>query len=107
MKALDSMTISSCLAFCNLGSFKYAGLEYEKECWCSQYISVFAPKLPDAECNFACKGNTSEICGGSLKLTVYTRTSSPGISRAAVSKNVPTALFIVGLVVLGLIVEMS
>ncbi len=42
-----------------------------RECWCAQYLSSIAAKLPDSSCDLACAGNTTQICGGALKLSVY------------------------------------
>lgn len=42
------------------------------ECWCAQRISGLSEKLNDTECSYPCEGNRSQICGGSLKLSVYT-----------------------------------
>jgi len=106
MEALDTMTVSTCLSYCNIDGFAFAGLEYESECWCAQYLSVFAVKLADSECNFACKGNSSEICGGTLKLSVYQKNSAPVSSRAPRSTNVSMKLFIIGLAIAGLVLEM-
>jgi len=106
MEALDTMTVSTCLSFCNIDGFPFAGLEYGSECWCAQYLSAFAVKLADSQCNFACKGNSSEICGGSLKLSVYQENTNPASNRASRSTNVSTKLFIVGLAIAGLVLEM-
>ncbi|KAL2165820.1 hypothetical protein VTG60DRAFT_3743 [Thermothelomyces hinnuleus] len=77
----DSMTVEMCLDFCRTGAgdanggktgqFQFAGLEYARECWCGQTLSSLSAKLPDDECNLPCDGNTTQACGGSLKLTVY------------------------------------
>ncbi|KAG9238658.1 WSC domain-containing protein [Amylocarpus encephaloides] len=69
--ALDTMTVPICLNFCASSSYEFAGLEYTRECYCSHYLSSISAKLPDATCNLACVGNSSEICGGSLALSVY------------------------------------
>lgn len=79
---------------------------FNSECWCAQYLNVFAVKLPDSQCNLACKGNTSEICGGALKLSVYQLNSNSASSRAPRSTNVSAKLFIVGLAIAGLVLEM-
>lgn len=42
------------------------------ECFCAQYLNSLAKKLPDSECNLPCDGNSTQVCGGPLKLTVYT-----------------------------------
>lgn len=75
------MTIQSCLSYC--APSQYAGLEYGRECYCGEYLSPFSHELDDKErCVFACDGNGSEVCGGSLALTLYNRTaSSAGVAR--------------------------
>lgn len=71
------MTINSCLSFCAHAGAQYAGLEYGRECYCSPYLSAFSEKLNEtARCVYACNGNSSEICGGQLAITLYNRTSS-------------------------------
>jgi hypothetical protein len=47
-----------------------------RECYCAPYLSSLSAKLPDSSCNLACEGNTTQICGGSLKLSVYQKSSS-------------------------------
>ncbi|KAL2127249.1 hypothetical protein VTI74DRAFT_11048 [Chaetomium olivicolor] len=76
-----NMTVEMCLDFCKTGagdasggktgSFKYAGLEYARECWCAQTLSSMSDKFPDSACNLPCEGNTTQACGGNLKITVY------------------------------------
>ncbi|KAF2211398.1 hypothetical protein CERZMDRAFT_85559 [Cercospora zeae-maydis SCOH1-5] len=72
--ANNSMTIGSCLKFCQSANAQYAGLEYGRECYCSPYLSTFSDRLDDSNCSFACNGNSSEICGGRLAITLYNRT---------------------------------
>lgn len=78
------MTISSCITFCASSNSQFAGLEYGRECYCASYLSSFSTKLNESRCNFGCNGNGSEICGGSLALTLYNRTgdgkSSGGVA---------------------------
>ena len=45
-----------------------------RECWCAQSLSSLSVKLADSACNLPCEGNTTQACGGSLKLTVCTVT---------------------------------
>lgn len=65
-----------------------------RECWCSQNIAGIAVKLDDNQCNYACEGNKSMACGGSLKLNVYR--ASAGVHGAAVS-GAAAALALAGL----------
>ncbi|PBP22406.1 WSC domain-containing protein [Diplocarpon rosae] len=75
MESRDDMTVATCLSYCADGGWALAGLEYTKECWCAPFITSLATKLDDSACDLACQGNTSEKCGGSLKLTVYEQKS--------------------------------
>lgn len=85
------MTVPLCLEFCasNGTQYQYAGLEWSRyvpisnqrtaslihwigrECWCSPYLSSLSTKLDDDECKNPCEGNSSQVCGGPLKLSVY------------------------------------
>ncbi|WZH39820.1 WSC domain-containing protein [Fusarium acuminatum] len=67
------MTVPLCLEFCasNGTQYQYAGLEWSRECWCSPYLSSLSTKLDDDECKNSCEGNSSQVCGGPLKLSVY------------------------------------
>ncbi|TGO37962.1 hypothetical protein BHYA_0085g00390 [Botrytis hyacinthi] len=65
-EALDLMTVPLCMAFCKSNG----------ECYCAQYLSALAPKVDDAKCDLPCKGNASQICGGSWTLSVYLQDGS-------------------------------
>ncbi|KAK0618114.1 WSC domain-containing protein [Bombardia bombarda] len=70
-----NMTVQMCQAFCKAGgsggpAYKFAGLEYSRECWCAQQISGLSVQSPDGDCNLPCDGNKTEACGGVLKLSV-------------------------------------
>lgn len=81
MNASDVMTVQRCMKFC--GKSEYAGLEYGRECWCSVDLNTLSLKLPDSSCDLACSGNSSQVCGGSLTITLYKRI--PG-ARSTASK---------------------
>ncbi|KAL6818674.1 WSC domain-containing protein [Trichoderma sp. SZMC 28013] len=77
-----AMTVPTCLAFCGNGAteYRYAGLEWSRECWCAQTLSGIAEKLDDTACNYPCEGDNTTACGGSLKLTVYRVSLASGLS---------------------------
>ncbi|RFU32443.1 hypothetical protein B7463_g3865, partial [Scytalidium lignicola] len=75
-ESLNNMTVATCINFCGNNSYTFAGLEYTRECYCSNYISTFSANLGDAACNLPCAGNSSQICGGPLRLSVYQKQSS-------------------------------
>ena len=77
-----------------------------RECYCAPYLSALSPKLPDSSCNLACEGNTTQICGGALTLTVYQKSSSK--KGAAVSDKRPVVGSILALgVAVGVLVGWS
>lgn len=96
LEASDIMTVETCLNYCRGNGYQVAGLEYTRfvslcppvgvvwllrfyrdlangisECYCANYLNSLSAKLPDTSCGFECKGNSSEICGGYLALSVY------------------------------------
>ncbi|KAH6854243.1 WSC domain-containing protein [Chaetomium sp. MPI-CAGE-AT-0009] len=70
-----AMTVEMCWDFCRSGAGDAAGGR-GAECWCAQTISSLSEKLPDSACNLPCEGNTTQACGGNLKLTVYMAAAS-------------------------------
>ncbi|BFZ57703.1 hypothetical protein PYCC9005_004756 [Savitreella phatthalungensis] len=64
----DSMTNSLCSEFCGAQGFALYGTEYGRECYCGNALRLSG----SATCNTPCAGNTNEICGGNLALSVYT-----------------------------------
>ncbi|PVF98750.1 WSC-domain-containing protein [Serendipita vermifera] len=67
------MTVDKCVAKCFEGGYKYAGLEYANECYCSNTLGG-APAQDG--CDMACEGDSSQLCGGGNRLTVYQYTST-------------------------------
>ncbi|KOS16622.1 WSC domain-containing protein 2 [Escovopsis weberi] len=98
------MTVPLCLAYCSLGAteYRYAGLEWSRECWCSQSIAGIAEKLNDSSCSYPCEGDNTTICGGALKLSVYRLSSeaSKSASTSASALIASWAVILSGLVLL-------
>ncbi|KAL5598844.1 uncharacterized protein BROUX77_005877 [Berkeleyomyces rouxiae] len=65
----DHMTVESCVSFCKGNGYRYAGLEYYGICFCGQTIN--SSPLEADQCNFPCNGNSSEVCGGNSKISVW------------------------------------
>ena len=72
-----NMTIESCFASCS--SSQYFGLEYSNECYCGNILDPTSTAQPPADCNSPCSGNSSQTCGSSRRLSLYTnlRYSAP------------------------------
>ena len=70
------MTVESCQKFCTSSSNNYglAGIEYGGECYCANALQSYSA-VGQSGCNMACTGNSSEICGGSSRLSVYNLTT--------------------------------
>jgi len=59
-----------CAALCKAAGYKLAGTQYSQECYCGNSLNGAQP-VPDNECNRQCLGNTSEMCGGGHRNSVY------------------------------------
>ncbi len=66
-----SMTVESCVGFCQASSMKYAGVEYARECYCANSLPTAAATTSESSCNMLCTGNSKEFCGGSALLNLY------------------------------------
>ncbi|KAJ7596656.1 hypothetical protein C8J56DRAFT_918004 [Mycena floridula] len=68
----SNSTIEGCIAACTAAKLDVCGLEYYGECWGSSTGLAPASTLLDASrCEFPCKGNPTQNCGGSAALSVY------------------------------------
>lgn len=82
----SSMTIGTCLSFCQSGGFQYAGLEYGSECYCGSALANGASlSQSSSQCNMACASDSSSTCGGSNALQLY---QNPSLAPAAPSTPV-------------------
>lgn len=68
-----SMTVESCINFCQGKGYSYAGLEYASQCYCGD--SVASDRAPKAgilgNCFSPCTGDSTEYCGGASALSIY------------------------------------
>lgn len=73
----DSMTVETCQANC--AAYQYFGVEYSRECYCSNEIDNGGTVAANTDCNMPCKGNSSEYCGAGNRVQVYQNTMVPTI----------------------------
>ncbi|KAK3898928.1 WSC domain-containing protein [Staphylotrichum tortipilum] len=66
----DSMTVEVCAEYCS--TYQFFGIEYGRECYCSNERNANSLAVPDADCNFACPGDASQTCGAGSRLEIYT-----------------------------------
>lgn len=63
------MTTTKCAGLC--GGATYFGTEYGGECYCASTIPAQAKEVDAEECGVACKGDTTQACGGGNRLSLY------------------------------------
>jgi hypothetical protein len=80
--AADTLTNEICMAYCSGLGYKYAGTEWSRECWCANaYAPTRQPPITLASlalCNFKCKGNSTQFCGGDAYLSLYEKCPAGG-----------------------------
>lgn len=67
---IDFTEIPEKLCLNNFLAFQYAGLEASNECHCGNTYDHYG-KVDDSSCNRPCKGNTTQMCGGNMVLSVF------------------------------------
>ncbi|KAJ7438488.1 WSC domain-containing protein, partial [Mycena latifolia] len=71
----SSLTQESCISTCDTKGYIYAGLQYADECWCGNTLANgLGVAVTASQCNMACKGDSSEICGASYRITLFNKT---------------------------------
>ncbi|KAJ6515444.1 WSC domain-containing protein [Mycena sanguinolenta] len=75
-----NMTVESCIAFCTAGGFSLAGVEFGDECYCDYAIQSTCVITSTANCNEACSGNPSELCGAGNFIDIYWNGTPPPIT---------------------------
>lgn len=67
------MTNAKCKDACRAAGYVLAGTEYSGECYCDNSLKGTGAPAPDgeAQCNMACSGDATEICGGPNRLTLW------------------------------------
>ncbi|CAG8557172.1 8112_t:CDS:2, partial [Acaulospora morrowiae] len=91
----QSMTVDMCTKYCSQKNYKYAGLEEATQCFCGNSYDSFTA-LGSEDCGSSCGGNSSQICGGPLTLSIYEVFTNPAPSNP--SPNLSTeAITIIGI----------
>lgn len=68
-----AMTIDYCASYC--ASYKYFGVEYSTQCYCSNTITAGAGPGWTG-CSMLCGGNPMQFCGGGNRLNAYQKNST-------------------------------
>ncbi|RMZ89345.1 hypothetical protein DV736_g3426, partial [Chaetothyriales sp. CBS 134916] len=64
-----AMTTDSCADHCS--TYTFFGTEYSGECYCGNTLSASSTNASLADCDMTCSGDSTEICGGPARLSLY------------------------------------
>ncbi|KAL5019700.1 hypothetical protein ScPMuIL_002592 [Solemya velum] len=70
MITIDHNTPEFCNRVCLGLGFRYAGVQYGKECFCGESFGAYGA-VPDTDCNKPCTGDGSLTCGGTWAQNIY------------------------------------
>lgn len=71
----STMTIQTCQQTCASSGYRFAGLEYGNQCFCSSIIASGATGNQTG-CNMGCAGNMTQICGSPDLISIFNNTQS-------------------------------
>ncbi|KAH7329732.1 peptidase S8/S53 domain-containing protein [Stachybotrys elegans] len=66
----SGMTVKECVDFAKSGGWKFAGVEFGSQCFVGDQL-VDSQKANDGDCNQACAGDPTEVCGQGNRITIY------------------------------------
>ncbi|OQO08641.1 hypothetical protein B0A48_06511 [Cryoendolithus antarcticus] len=69
----SSTTIELCTAACVSQGYSVAGIEHSSQCYCGSAMTYQAQRVIEGSCNMGCAGNTTEMCGGISRLSVFSK----------------------------------
>lgn len=64
-----------CSRACNALNYRFSGVEYSTECFCSNTKPGIAYAAPESDCYRPCPGNSQFFCGQNDRLSVYQTTT--------------------------------
>ncbi|KAF8261995.1 WSC domain-containing protein [Lactarius quietus] len=67
-------TVGNCIDACVSVNYRNAGLEFAQECWCSHTFHNDTAEIDMSQCQLACSGDSTELCGGAHAYLLYTNT---------------------------------
>lgn len=73
------VTATNCVQRCDALGKKIAGIENGGQCFCGDSLKDSSEKA--GECTSKCDGDSSEICGGPARLSIYTKSGSLSVKK--------------------------
>ncbi|KAK1749886.1 glyoxal oxidase [Echria macrotheca] len=60
-----------CAQACYTAGYNISATEYSRECYCGDFIVNGGKTTDDADCNMACSGDSTQMCGAGNRLTLF------------------------------------
>ena len=73
------VTATNCVQRCDTLGKKIAGVENGGQCFCGDSLKDSSEKA--GECSSKCDGDSSEVCGGPARLSIYTKSGSLSVKK--------------------------
>lgn len=70
----NNNTAENCLTQCSDYGYAHGGMEYGSQCYCGDAEDIDAAEatlMPESDCNMACSGNATYICGAGNRISYY------------------------------------
>ncbi|KAI9759784.1 MAG: hypothetical protein M4579_002083 [Chaenotheca gracillima] len=77
----EQITTTGCVKFCDSKGYAFAGTENAGQCFCGHALNGGKPAASSGECDAKCKGDASETCGGSARLSLFEKSGGSTGSR--------------------------
>ncbi|KAI8809144.1 WSC domain-containing protein [Cladochytrium replicatum] len=74
--SFPQMTPTLCRQACSSLGYSLAGLEAGSDCWCGRSLRLIA-KRNDSECASPCSGNRGDKCGGTNRISLFSKQGTP------------------------------
>ncbi|ORY19791.1 hypothetical protein BCR34DRAFT_595240 [Clohesyomyces aquaticus] len=105
----NNNTANNCISQCSAFGYNAGGMEYGVECYCGDVgnFEVSGQQfVAESECQTACSGNATTICGGGSRLSLYTWNGTTLTSWNYASGNAAGAYeFLIGGVIVPLVTQ--
>ena len=91
----DNVTSTGCINYCAAQGFTIAGTEWSSQCFCGDSLASGSVALAESQCAMPCIADASEICGGSLSLSIFQVSPSEGtgaVADLAATDTTPTGV---------------
>lgn len=75
-KDFQDLTIEKCVDYCASKGYTFSGVEYSRECYCSNTITSGRLQTQESigfACTMPCAGNSQQTCGGAALISIYQR----------------------------------